>query len=151
MTLPEPQVGDESERPETDETQPGVQRYRAAARRAPKVGVFLVLGGLLGAVVAAILTAIHGGAGQGSSSDTAISDNGLWVFVVFFFSVGIGVAVGAVVVLILDRVSRRRVSIVTVERGVVEAEPEEVAVEAEPGADAPEEPSAAAGDSAPAS
>lgn len=120
--------------PAAEASEPGGEQYRAAVRRAPKLAVFLGLGGVLGAIVAFILTAVHG-AGSTQPDGSAISDNGLWIAVVFFFSIGIGVAVGAIVALILDRASHRRVAIVTVERGVVEAEPaedEDGAGEAEP-------------------
>ena len=125
MSTVEPRRGD---RPQSDvatddasTAESGVEQFRATVRRAPKVGVFLVLGGLLGAIVAAILTSVHGpSATESGDGSGIISDNGLWVFVLFFFAVAIGVAVGAAVALILDRASRRRAAVVTVERGVVE-------------------------------
>ena len=98
----------------------GTAQFRATARRAPKVGVFLTLGGLLGAIVAVILTAAHG-ASAAQPADAAGADNGVWIFVVFVFAIAIGVALGGLVVLILDRASRRRAVLVTVERGMVEA------------------------------
>lgn len=122
--------------PVTDESEPGVEQYRAAVRRAPKLGVFLGLGGVLGAIVAGILTAAQDRGTSQAGDAGAISDNGLWVVVVFFFSIAIGMAVGAVVALILDRASRRRTAIITVERGVVETEWDEDqtgATEEEPG------------------
>ena len=108
----------QSETPATDDLQPGVARFRATARRAPKVGVFLIFGGLVGAIVAFILVMVHQSV---DSTDPHSSDDlGVWIMVVFFFSVAAGVALGGVLALILDRLSRRRAALVTVERGEVE-------------------------------
>ncbi len=103
----------------TDSTDPQPELYRARARRAPKLGRFLVLGGLLGAIVAFVLVMTH----QSAESETGIVQNddlGVWIMVVFFFCIATGVALGWIVAAILDRASRSRSQLVTVERGAVE-------------------------------
>ena len=120
------------ETPATDDLQPGVARFRATARRAPKVGVFLTFGGLVGAIVAFILVMVH--QGVDSTDPHASDDLGVWIMVVFFFSVAVGVALAGVLALVLDRVRRRRAALVTVERGSVEVVQESASDAGESGA-----------------
>jgi hypothetical protein len=90
---------------------------RATFRRAPKLSMFLLVGGALGAIVTFILTAIF-------PIDPQV---GFGPLVGYFMLYGIpaGVVLGAIVGLILDRRSRRRATGVSVEReNVVESEPE---------------------------
>lgn len=93
------------------------QRDHATLRRAPKLSMFLLMGGSLGAIVTFILTALF-------PVDQQV---GFGPLVGYFMLYGIpaGVVLGAVVGLILDRRSRRRATEVAVEHEtVVEAEVE---------------------------
>ena len=80
-------------------------------RRAPKLPVFLVLGAVVGALVTLIVTSLF----------PADKHVGFAATVGYFMLYGIpaGVVLGAVVGLILDRVSTRRAKTVLVEREVV--------------------------------
>jgi hypothetical protein len=91
----------------------------ATIRRAPKLSMFMVVGGGLGAVVTFILTAIY-------PVDPQV---GFGALLGYFMLYGIpaGIVLGAVVGLILDRRSRRSATGVSVEREkIVEPEPEPV-------------------------
>lgn len=107
MTLPAP-GGDEIH--ETNSTR------TASIRRAPRYGVFIGLGAIVGILVTVIVT----------TSFPADPDVGMWATVAYMslYGVSAGVALGAVAALIADRVSRRRARVVTVERGAVEIVPE---------------------------
>ena len=87
--------------------EPKVQQYETTVRRAPKLPVFLIVGGALGAFVTLILTSMF----------TPDPNYGFAASYGYFLIYGIpfGVAVGAVIGLILDRRSRRRARTVTVE------------------------------------
>ena len=102
---------------------------RATIRRAPKLSMFLLMGGALGAIVTFILTAIR-------PVDPLV---GFGPLLGYFMLYGIpaGVFVGAMVGLILDRRSRRHVTGVSVaHESVVLPEPESgpgpVVLDAEP-------------------
>lgn len=95
-----PEVASEAN-PET----PEVEELRI--RRAPKLGVFLVVGGVLGALGTLILTSLY-----------PVDPNiGFAVTFGYFcvFGVPFGVLVGALIGLALDRRSRRLVRTVSVE------------------------------------
>ncbi len=84
-------------------------------RRAPRIGVFLVFGAMLGALVTLILTSLF-------EPDENV---GFAASFAYFCLYGIpaGVALGAAVALLLDGVSRRRARTVTVAHDdVTEAE-----------------------------
>lgn len=93
------------------------EKSEVKIRRAPKIGVFLGLGALLGAIVTLGLTSLF-------PADKAV---GFAATAGYFLLFGIpaGLVLGAVVALIIDRVSVARARTVTVEREVV-GEPEEV-------------------------
>ncbi|MDB5726780.1 MAG: hypothetical protein JWQ16_3534 [Novosphingobium sp.] len=84
-------------------------------RRAPKVSVFIILGALVGAIVTVIVT----------SAFPADPSVGYLATVGYFLLYGVpfGIVVGAVVAIVLDRVSSRRARSITVERTVVDALP----------------------------
>lgn len=77
-------------------------------RRAPKVGVFLVLGAVLGLVVTLILTSLF----------RADPNVGFVASFAYFclFGIPAGLLLGAVVAIVLDVVSTRRTRTVTVAR-----------------------------------
>lgn len=84
-------------------------------RRAPRFGLFLVLGAFLGVVVAGILTvAFHG---TDHPSEIGVQYTQLQVFgFLALAGVAVGLAVGAVVALVLDRTVGRRTREVRVDR-----------------------------------
>jgi len=85
-------------------------------RRAPKVTVFLVLGGALGILVAMVLTFAFGD-GIDKSIDTGMIYSQGQVFgFLALICVSAGVALGGFVAIVLDRVSRHRARDVVVDR-----------------------------------
>lgn len=80
-------------------------------RRAPKVGVFLVLGAVLGAIVTLMLTSLF----------TADPTVGFLASFAYFclFGVPAGLLLGAIVAIVLDVISTRRARTVTVARDEV--------------------------------
>jgi hypothetical protein len=91
-----------SERPEKTEVR---------IRRAPKLGIFLLVGAVLGALVTLILTSLF-------PADPAIGFAASFGYFLLFGAPA-GAVVGAVVGLIIDRVSAARARTVTVEHEVV--------------------------------
>ncbi|MGV8911734.1 MAG: hypothetical protein ACOH14_03880 [Rhodoglobus sp.] len=83
-------------------------------RRAPKFGPFLIIGGGVGAIVTFILT-------MSFPVDPVVGFGALFGYF-SLFGIPAGVAVGALVVLILDRASIRRARAATVEHETVEPE-----------------------------
>ena len=88
------------------------EKTEVKIRRAPKLGVFIALGALVGAIATLIVTSQF-------PADPAV---GFAATAGYFllFGVPAGVALGAAVGLIIDRVSIARARTVTVEREVVE-------------------------------
>jgi hypothetical protein len=84
-----------------------IDTQQATVRRAPKLGVFLLVGAGLGALVTLILTSLF----------PADPNVGFWASYAYFLIYGIpfGVVVAALVGLALDRRSRRRARTITVE------------------------------------
>jgi len=118
----------------------------ARVRRAPKIGVFIGVGAIVGIIVTVAVT----------TSFPADPNVGMWATVAYMslFGVTAGIVLGAIAALIADRVSRRRAQVVTVERGRVTADaaptaptPTETAP-AEPEPEAQPEPEKNPGDSA---
>lgn len=93
----------------------------ATVRRAPRFGAFIVVGGLLGFLVTAIVT-------MQFPADPAV---GLLATVGYFsiFGISAGIALGALVAIVLDRRSRRRSRRATVEHAAVRTEPTDEAVD----------------------
>lgn len=92
---------------------PAPERREVTVRRAPKYVPFLVLGGLLGVGVAAILA-------YGVPGDQSYDAGAVFGFFVVLCAAG-GAVLGAVAALMLDRLSIRRAK-----RAVVEAVPDSV-------------------------
>ena len=86
---------------------PAPERREITVRRAPKYVPFLVLGGLLGIVVAAFLA-------YGVPGDASYDRGSVFGFFMILCSAG-GVILGAVVALVLDRMSVRRAEHAVVE------------------------------------
>jgi hypothetical protein len=98
-------------------------------RRAPRFGVFIVGGALLGIVATIIVVAATMGIDRGDKQETT----GFWGLVGYFslWGVTIGLFVGAVVAVVLDRVLSRRAARLTAERVAVDMPPETVEGEIE--------------------
>ena len=77
-------------------------------RRAPRVGVFLVLGAVVGAVVTLILTSLF-------RADPSVGFLASYAYFCLF-GIPAGLLLGALVALVLDIVSTRRARTVTVAR-----------------------------------
>lgn len=85
-------------------------------RRAPRIGVFLIVGAMLGALVTLVLTSLF----------PADPNVGFAASYAYFCLYGIpaGVALGAFVALVFDAVSKRRARTVTVARDeITDADP----------------------------
>ena len=94
---------------EPDETR---ETRTATLRRAPKYGVFIGVGVVLGLVVAVVLTlAFPADPNVGMVPTVAY---------VSLYGIAAGGVLGAVVAIIADRTSRRHLRIVEVERGAIE-------------------------------
>jgi len=89
--------------------QPDVDQVQI--RRAPKFPAFIIMGGGLGAIATLILTALF-------PADPSVGFGALFGYFALY-GVTAGVVVGAVLAIILDRLSARRAKMVSVEREVV--------------------------------
>jgi hypothetical protein len=98
-----------------------VSTDQVRVRRAPRYGAFLVVGGLFGFVATLVLTSLF-----------PIDENvGFTALLAYFSCFGIpaGVVVGAVVAMVLDRVTGRRARTVAAEHATTEAAPVEGEIE----------------------
>ncbi|GAA3933144.1 potassium transporter Trk [Microbacterium soli] len=89
------------------------QTTEATVRPVPRFGVFLGLGAVLGIVGAAILTVV-GSHDKSPVLDVVYPDGQVFGFVLLW-TVPIGIALGGLVALILERVARRHARVVRVE------------------------------------
>lgn len=89
----------------------GVNESEVSIRRAPRIGVFLVVGVFVGAIVTLILTSLF-------EPDPNV---GFAASYLYFCLYGIpaGVALAAAIALVLDAISKRRARTVTVARDEV--------------------------------
>ena len=115
----DPQPQDPEQHPEATEAREpvltrSVESSSVQIRRAPKFGPFLIIGGGVGAIATFILTMAY-------PVDPAVGFGALFGYF-SLFGIPAGVALGALVVLILDRVSSRRARAATVEHETVEPE-----------------------------
>lgn len=90
----------------------------ATVRRVPKYGVFLVLGGAVGVLAAAVLTFTFDGVADASEIGVTYSRGQVFGFLTLYCIAG-GVALAAIVALILDKVVGRKRHTVTVEHEIV--------------------------------
>ncbi|MBO9577783.1 MAG: potassium transporter Trk [Microbacteriaceae bacterium] len=109
------------------------EQRTARVRRAPKYGVFIGLGAIVGLLVTVAVTTSF-------PADPAV---GMWGTVGYMslYGVSAGVVLGAVAAIVADAVSRRGSKLVEVERGAVQpaAEPVETVREATAVENAPSE------------
>lgn len=82
-------------------------------RRVPRYGVFMVLGALLGAVAAVVL-ALTGY--DGPSATGVTYSTGQVLGFALLYLIPIGVALGALVAIVLERIARRHDRVVQVSR-----------------------------------
>ncbi len=92
-------------------------------RRVPRYGVFLVSGGALGILIAAILTLTFDGIAAPSEIGVTYSQSQVFGFLMLYCAAG-GVMLGAIVALILDKTVGRRTHAVKVQTEKVVETPE---------------------------
>ena len=92
-------------------------KTEASIRRAPRVPVFLILGALVGFIVTLALTASF-------PSDPAVGFPATFGYFLLY-GVPAGIVLGAIVAVVLDRVSARRAKQVTFELTTVDPLPED--------------------------
>ncbi|MCT9819325.1 potassium transporter Trk [Microbacterium sp. W1N] len=88
---------------------------KAQLRRSPKYGVFLTVGAALGVIVALVLTFAFGGDDKSPFTGVIYSDSQVFGFLALFCAT-VGLVVGGIVALILDRTLSRRAREVAVDR-----------------------------------
>jgi hypothetical protein len=92
-----------------------VSESEVSIRRAPRIGVFLIVGAMLGALVTLILTSLF-------PVDPLVGFAATYAYFCLF-GIPAGLTLGAAIALLLDLISRRRTRTVTVARDeVTEAE-----------------------------
>ena len=89
----------------------------ATIRPVPRYGVFMVTGAVLGIIVAGILTLL--GSYEPSDVLGVVYPPGQVFGFALLWTVPIGVALGGMIAVVLDRVARRHARVVTVERETV--------------------------------
>ena len=109
VNAPEPDDRAEAAAPVPLETD--VERDTVTVRRAPRYSRFITLGTLVGAVVALILTAVF------PANDEF--DKGQVFGFLLLACAAVGVALGALVALAIDRTSARRATAVTAEHETI--------------------------------
>jgi hypothetical protein len=85
-----------------------VSESDVSIRRAPRIGVFLIFGAMLGAIVTLVLTSLF-------EPDPAVGFLASYAYFCLF-GIPAGVVLGGLVALVLDLVSTRRARTVTVTR-----------------------------------
>lgn len=95
MTIPQP------------ETEPDREPGRVTVRRAPKFPAFMIVGGGLGAVATFILTSLY-------PVDPSVGFGALFGYF-SLFGITAGVVLGALIAIVLDRMSTKRAKPVEVE------------------------------------
>jgi hypothetical protein len=98
----------------------GTRSETVRVRRAPKFSVFLIVGAALGLLTALVLTfAFNGSAAESQNTGLVYSPGQVFGFLALI-CVTAGVAVFAVLALVLDRMSRARTREVRVDRETVQ-------------------------------
>lgn len=103
----------ENPTPVTEHVEDRIETVRV--RRAPKFSVFLLAGAALGIVVALVLTFAFNGTGDPSENTGLVYTQGQVFGFLALICVTVGVAIGAITALLLDRASSRRTREVTVD------------------------------------
>jgi hypothetical protein len=88
-----------------------VSESEVSIRRAPRIGVFLIVGAMVGALATLILTSLY-------PVDPLVGFAATYAYFCLF-GVPIGVTLGAALALTLDAISKRRARTVTVARDEV--------------------------------
>jgi hypothetical protein len=97
------------------DAQPDPAPARVVIRRAPRLGTFLFLGGVVGAITTLVLTSLF-------PADPAVGFAASFGYFALF-GIPAGVLLGALVGILLDAISLRRSRTVLVERDVVSDDP----------------------------
>ena len=99
----------------TTQPDPAADIANVSVRRAPKLGAFMVVGGLVGFLATLVVTSLY----------PADPNVGFAALLGYFslFGVTIGVLVGAIIAVVLYRRSQRRARVVAAERQRVDAAP----------------------------
>ena len=100
---------------ESGAAQAGPATVDVTIRRAPKIPVFLVLGALVGFFGTLIVTALQ-------PADPAVGFPALFGYFCIY-GIPLGIVLGGILAVVLDRVSLRRAHRVTAEQTTVEPEP----------------------------
>jgi len=103
--------------------QAGAATVDVTIRRAPKIPVFLVLGALVGFFGTLIVTALQ-------PADPAVGFAALFGYFCIY-GIPLGIVLGGILAIVLDRVSLRRAQSVTAEQTTVEPAPEPTQAQAE--------------------
>ena len=114
-------MAEEPQYPETPRIVVGDQIETVRVRRAPKYGVFLVLGAALGVFVAMILTFAFNGTDEASAAGIEYSQGQVFGFLALI-GVAVGLAVGGLVALAFDRVLSKRARDVSVDHEISRVE-----------------------------
>lgn len=99
---------------------PGDRRERVSVRRAPKISVFLVAGAGVGILAALILTFAFAGSTEASPNTGLEYTPGQVFGFLALIGIAVGLAAGAAVALVFDRLSRRKAREVTVEHASIQ-------------------------------
>lgn len=102
--------------PESRET------VEATVRRVPRFGVFMAIGVVLGIIAAGIIT-LTGSYEPSAAVDVVYPPSQVFGFALLW-TAPIGLALGAVVALILERIARRHDRVVRVDRETIHEAPE---------------------------
>ncbi|HWS49766.1 MAG TPA: potassium transporter Trk [Microbacterium sp.] len=93
------------------------QTVEATVRRVPRIGVFMALGVVLGIIAAGIIT-MTGSYEESAALDVVYPPTQVFGFALLW-TAPIGLALGGVVSLVLERVARRHDRIVRVDRETI--------------------------------
>lgn len=97
--------------PESRET------VEATVRRVPRYGVFMTIGAILGIIVAGILTMV--GSYEPSTTLNVVYPPGQVFGFALLWTVPIGIGLGGLVAILLERIARRHDRVVRVDRETV--------------------------------